>query len=263
VLAELVELAPAGFEQIDGDGWVEFALYGAPGELPALPSGPAELAGIPIEVAGHEIGGDWADRWREFHKPAQVGDIHIRAPWHQPAAQEIEIVIDPGQAFGTGAHPTTRMCLELLQEVTGCASPAAGAQGGLADLGCGSGVLAIAAAKLGFSPVVAVDNEQAAVEAAVGNATANGVTLDRVERCDLRTEPAPVERVTVANLVGPLLLRVAELWREQAEVLPERPETLIVSGLLEHEADEVAAAFAPLEERKRLTSLGWSALLLS
>ncbi len=67
-------------------------------------------------------------------------------------------------------------------------------------------MLAIAAAKLGFSPVVAVDNEQAAVEATLGNATANGVTLDRVERCDLRTEPAPVERVTVANLVRPLLL---------------------------------------------------------
>jgi len=269
VLAELVELAPAGFEQIDGDGWVEFALYGAPGELPSLPTGPAELAGIPIEVAGDEIGDDWADRWREFHKPAQIGHIRVRAPWHEEGAGEpggIDIVIDPGQAFGTGAHPTTRMCVELLQEVTGGASPAAeargggaaaaGGQGGLADLGCGSGVLAIAAAKLGFSPVVAVDNEQAAVEATVGNATANGVTLDRVERCDLRTEPAPVERVTVANLVRPLLLRVAEL-------LPEQPETLIVSGLLEGEEDEVAAAFASFNERRRLRLQEWSALLLT
>jgi ribosomal protein L11 methyltransferase len=259
VLAELVELAPAGFEQVDGDGWVEFALYGAPGELPSLPTGPAELAGIPIEVAGDEIGDDWANRWREFHKPAQVGRIRVRAPWHEAGGGEpggIDIVIDPGQAFGTGAHPTTRMCLELLQEVTGGASPAVGARSGLADLGCGSGVLAIAAAKLGFSPVVAVDNEQAAVEATVGNATANGVTLDRVERCDLRREPAPVERVTVANLVGPLLLRVAEL-------VPKQPETLIVSGLLEGEEDEVAAAFASFNERRRLRLQEWSALLLT
>ena len=244
----MVELAPAGFEQVDGDGFVEFALYGAPGELPLLPAGPAELAGIPIEVTGHEIGDDWADRWREFHKPARVGDIHVRAPWHDPPADGIDIVIDPGQAFGTGAHPTTRLCLELLQELP--------PGGPLADLGCGSGVLAIAAAKLGFGPIHAVDNEQAAVDATLANATANGVTLKLVERCDLRTEPAPVEPVTVANLVRPLLLRVAEL-------LPEQPETLIVSGLLEGEEDEVAAAFASFSERRRRRLQEWSALLLT
>jgi ribosomal protein L11 methyltransferase len=247
-MAELVELAPAGFEQVDGEGWVEFALYGAPGELPELPTGPAELAGIPIEVTGRDIGDDWADRWREFHKPAQIGRIQVRAPWHEPPAEGIDIVIDPGQAFGTGAHPTTRMCLELLQELPrGCP---------LADLGCGSGVLAIAAAKLGFAPITAVDNEQAAVEATLGNAEVNCVTLERVERFDLRGEPAPVERVTVANLVRPLLLRVAEL-------LPEQPETLIVSGLLEGEEDEVAAAFASFNERRRLRLQEWSALLLT
>ena len=241
---------------MDGDGWVEFALYGAPGELPELPRGRAELAGIPIEVAGDEIGDDWADRWREFHRPVDVGHIRVRAPWHEPATGGLEIVIDPGQAFGTGAHPTTRLCLGLLQEVTRGASPAAGALGGLADLGCGSGVLAIAAAKLGFAPIVAVDNEQAAVEATLANARVNGVTLERVERCDLRTEPAPVAPVTVANLVRPLLLRVAEL-------LPEQPETLIVSGLLEGEGDEVAAAFESFDERRRLRLQGWSALLLT
>ncbi len=82
------------------------------------------------------------------------------------------------------------------------------------------------------------------------------MTLERVERLDLRAEPAPVERVTVANLVRPLLLRVAEL-------LPEQPETLIVSGLLEGEEEEVAAAFAPLRERRRLRLQEWSALLLT
>jgi ribosomal protein L11 methyltransferase len=248
VLAELLELAPGGFEQVDGDGFVEFALYGAPGELPQLPRGPARVGAAEVHVSSTEVGDDWADRWREFHKPAQIGHIRVRAPWHEPLDEVIDIVIDPGQAFGTGAHATTRMCVELLQDMT--------PRGPLADLGCGSGVLAIAAAKLGFAPVIAFDNELAAIEATSSNARANGVTLDRVERADLRTGPAPVARVTVANLVRPLLLRVAEL-------LPEQPETLIVSGLLEGEEEEVATAFAPLRERRRLRLQGWSALLLT
>jgi ribosomal protein L11 methyltransferase len=283
-LARLIELAPEGFEQVDLDGFVEFALYGAPGELPDLPRGRADLAGIPIEVSGSEVGDDWADRWRQFHKPVRIGHIHVRAPWHDPAAG-IEIVVDPGQAFGTGAHPTTRMCLELLLDVSGDAREGTGGEpaggpppdrghagrpppdrgpagrpppdrGPLADLGCGSGVLAIAAAKLGFGPITAVDHELAAVRATMENARLNGVTLDRVERVDLREEAAPVAPVTVANLVRPLLLRVAELLREQ-------PETLIVSGLLEGEEDEVAAAFASLRERRRLRLQEWSALLLT
>jgi hypothetical protein len=86
--------------------------------------------------------------------------------------------------------------------------------------------------------------------------------LDAVERVDLREGPAPAAAVTVANLVRPLLLRVAEGWRA-AELLPEQPETLIVSGLLQGEEDEVAAALAPLRERRRLRLQGWSALLLT
>ena len=247
VLAELVSLAPGGFEQVDGEGYVEFALYGAPGELPELPGGAARVGGADVYVSTTRLADDWADRWREFHRPAQIGRFHVRAPWHEAAHDSIDIVIDPGQAFGTGAHATTRLCLELLQEVP----PAP-----LADLGCGSGVLAIAAAKLGFSPIVAVDHELAAIEAVTENAQANGVRLDRVARVDLRKEPAPVARVTVANLVRPLLLEVAEL-------LPEEPETLIVSGLLEGDEDEVAAAFAPLRERRRQRLQEWSALLLT
>ncbi|HEX6653557.1 MAG TPA: 50S ribosomal protein L11 methyltransferase [Thermoleophilaceae bacterium] len=248
MIAALAELAPEGFEQVDGGHFVEFAVYGAPGELPELSPGRAELGGVTVEVSGTEIGDDWAERWRQFHNPVQVGRIHVRAPWHDPHPEGIDIVIDPGQAFGTGAHPTTQMCLELLQDLPG--------RGPLSDLGCGSGVLAIAAAKLGFSPVGAFDNERAAIEATLGNASANDVALDRVERHDLRAKPAPVADVTVANLVRPLLLEVAAL-------LAEQPETLMVSGLLEGEEDEVAAAFAHLRERRRLRLQGWSALLLT
>jgi ribosomal protein L11 methyltransferase len=160
----------------------------------------------------------------------------------------LDLVIDPGQAFGTGAHATTRLSLELLLELS--------LGGSFADLGCGSGVLAIAAAKLGFAPVAAVDNEPAALEATRANAAANGALLERVERLDLRIEGPPAADTVAANLMRPLLLRLAEL-------MEERPRRLILSGLLDEEGDEVAAAFAPLGERRRLSSQGWSALLLS
>jgi len=247
VLAELVELAPAGFEQVDGDGFVEFALYGAPGELPDLPQGPAVVGSTEVHVSSTQVGDDWAERWRQFHRPTAISRLYIRPPWSEPLDDSIDIVIDPAQAFGTGAHPTTRLSLELLLDV----APAP-----LVDLGCGSGVLAIAAAKLGFAPVTAVDHDPAAIAATLDNARANGVTLERVERHDLRADPAPVAPVITANLMRPLLLRVAGL-------LPEQPETLIVSGLLEGEEEEVAAAFASLRERRRVRLQGWSALLLT
>ncbi|MEA2374368.1 MAG: ribosomal protein methyltransferase [Thermoleophilaceae bacterium] len=251
VLAALLELAPTGVEQVDGDGWVEFALYGAPGELPSLPEGEAEVAGTRVSVRGEPVPDDWDERWKRFHVPVLVGGtLYVRPPWEEPAVRPgvHEIVIDPGQAFGTGTHPTTRMSLELMLELP--------AHGSLADLGCGSGVLAIAAAKLGFAPVAAFDSDRAAVAANERNARDNAVLLDRVERFDLRGNPAPAADVVVANLMRPLLLRVAEL-------MSARPRALILSGLLDREADEAGAAFAPLAERRRLSSKGWSALLLT
>jgi ribosomal protein L11 methyltransferase len=238
-------------EQVDAEGVTEFALYGAPGELPSFPEGEADVGGVIVQVSGREVPDDWAERWKRFHRPVLLGGkLYVRPPWEEPAMRPgvVEIVIDPGQAFGTGTHPTTALCLELLLDLK--------ARGSFADLGCGSGVLAIAAAKLGFEPVAAVDAERQAVEATRTNARENAVFLDRVERADLRNAPAPKAGVVAANLMRPLLLRVAELWAG------EPAATLVVSGLLDHEADEVAAAFAPLVERRRLTSLGWSALLL-
>jgi ribosomal protein L11 methyltransferase len=249
VLAALLELAPGGVEEVDGDGFVEYAVYGAPGELPSFPSGPAEVGGVLVQVSGEPVADDWAERWKQFHEPVLIGDrVFVRPPWAEPKPGVLDLVVDPGQAFGTGAHATTRLSLELLLEL----APG----GSFADLGCGSGVLAIAAAKLGFGPVAAVDNEEAALEATRANAAANGVSLERVERLDLRTEHPPAAETVAANLMRPLLLRLAELMEAKARAL-------ILSGLLDDEADEVAAAFAPLEERRRLSSQGWSALLLS
>lgn len=246
----MLELAPSGVEQVDGEGIVEYAVYGAPGELPSLPEGEARVGGVPVIVSGEPVPDDWEERWKRFHGPLLVaGRLYVRPPWSEPAVRPgvDEVVIDPGEAFGTGAHATTRLSLELLLDVD--------PPGSLADLGCGSGVLAIAAAKLGFRPVVALDCDRGALRATGANARANGVVLDEMARFDLRAQPAPAADVVVANLMRPLLLRVAEL-------LEEPPRALVLSGLLEEEADEVAAAFAPLEERRRLTSQGWSASLL-
>jgi ribosomal protein L11 methyltransferase len=248
VLAALLELAPGGVEQVDGDGFVEYAVYGAPGELPSFPEGEAEVGGVRVGVRGEQVADDWAERWKRFHEPVLVGGrVLVRPPWAEPRPGTLDLAIDPGQAFGTGAHPTTRLSLELLLEL----EPG----GSFADLGCGSGVLAIAAARLGFAPVTAVDNERAALDATRANAAANGVELDRVERMDLRTERPPSAETVAANLMRPLLLRLAQSMEEP-------PRALIVSGLLDEEGDEVAAAFEPLREDRRLSSQGWSALLL-
>ena len=248
MLAALLELAPGGVEQVDGDGFVEYALYGAPGELPSFPSGSADVGGVLVQVKGEPVADDWAERWKEFHEPVLVGDrLFVRPPWASPRPDTIDLAIDPGLAFGTGAHATTRLSLELLLSLE--------AGGSFADLGCGSGVLAIAAARLGFGPVTAVDNEEAALEATRANAWANGASLDRVERMDLRSERPPPAETVAANLMRPLLLGLAER-------MSPPPRSLILSGLLDEESDEVAAAFAPLKERRRLSAQGWSALLL-
>jgi len=250
VNAAMLDLAPAGVERVDGAGFVEFAVYGAPGELPALPHGEAEIGGVKVFVRGEPVPDDWSERWKRFHVPVLIGGkLYVRPPWEQPAVRPgvHEIVIDPAQAFGTGAHPTTRLCLELMLELD--------ARGSFADLGTGSGVLALAAAKLGFDPVRAYDSDRAAVAATEANARANAVDLAAVERFDLRNDTPPPADTVAANLTRPLLLRVASQ-------LGEPPRTLIASGLLEEEGDEVSRAFAPMTERARLNAAGWTALLL-
>ncbi len=253
VLAALLELTPEGVEQVDDGATVEFGVYGAPGELPELAEGEAEVGGVCVTVSGTEVPDDWEERWKRFHAPVLIGGrLWVRPSWEEAPARPrvVDIVIDPGRAFGTGSHPTTRMSLELLLRLA-----ARDERGAFCDLGCGSGVLAIAAAKLGFGPVAAVDADRLAIEATEANARDNGVVLERVERADLRATPAPRAQVVAANLMRPLLLRVAER-------MEHHPRALIASGLLEEEADEVAAAFAPLRATDRLSDRGWRALLL-
>jgi ribosomal protein L11 methyltransferase len=257
VLQELMELSPAGLEERDIDtSTVEYALYGAPGELPELPALRAAAGAALVEVSTTEV--PEVD-WRDHHPPVDVGPVRVRAPWVEPRKGAIDVVIDPGQAFGTGQHHTTRLCLEYLLEIApGGGAPSVGAGGpvggALADWGCGSGVLAITAALLGFGPVTACDVEAASVEATSAAAHAHGVTV-AVERCDLRRVPGPYAPTVTANLVRPLLLEVAANLRT-------RPERLIASGLLHHEVDEVVSAFG-MTERDRRHSGEWAAVLLT
>lgn len=259
VLAELLSLAPSGVEEVSvGADVVEYAVYGAPGELPALPDLTAAAGTALVEVCTSEVADDWDSRWRSFHRPLVLGDpvaprLAVRPPWEPPVGAEVELVIDPGQAFGTGAHATTRLCLELMLGLD--------ASGAFADLGCGSGVLAIAAARLGWDPVVAVDFDPAAVAAAAENAAVNGVSGSvEVRRHDLRVDPVLCAGTVAANLLRPLLVA----WAARLEAASERPDRVIASGLLVGEADEVAAMFGRLGlvEAARRVSGDWAALLL-
>jgi len=179
----------------------------------------------------------------------------VRPPWAAAPARAdglLDIVIDPNQAFGTGAHDTTRLCLEALLELE--------AGGPLVDLGCGSGVLAIAAAKLGWAPVGGVDHEHAAIVAARENAQVNGIDLD-VRHADLlHGGPAPSAPTVVANLLRPLLEHLA-----RGEFAGEPPRVLVAGGLLRSEAGAIAEAFATghgLREHARHERGDWAALTL-
>ncbi|HET8528849.1 MAG TPA: 50S ribosomal protein L11 methyltransferase [Gaiellaceae bacterium] len=219
----LLHIFPDGVEELDG----AFAVYA---DEPPIGFDVVEVEDVP---AG------WEERWREFHHGVRVGRFWVGPPWEQPDGEAI--VVDPGRAFGTGAHPTTRLTLELLQELE--------PHGSLLDVGCGSGVLSIAAAKLGFAPVLGVDLDDAAVEATRANALANGVDLD-ARRLDALTEQPPGADVALANVA----LDVVE------RLLPRlRVRRAITSGYLDRDRPELPPGWAHGGRRERD---GWAADLL-
>ena len=122
VLAELLELAPSGVEEMSlGDDVVEYAVYGAPGELPALPDLRAVAGGALVEITTAEVPDDWDRRWREFHRPLVLdGRLTVRPPWEPPAETPIDLVIDPGRAFGTGAHASLRVSRRFCHNSAKC-----------------------------------------------------------------------------------------------------------------------------------------------
>ena len=179
------------------------------------------------------------DAWRKFHHGVAVGRLWVGPPWEQPPAGLAAVVIDPGRAFGTGAHPTTRLCLELLQEL----EPAS-----LLDVGCCSGVLSIAAARLGFAPVTGIDVDVDAVEATLANAHVNGVEL-AAYRADALADELPHAEIIVANValdvVERLLPRLSARW-------------VVASGYLDRDEPRLAG----WRRAGRRIAAGWAADLL-
>ncbi len=188
------------------------------------------------DVTSQSFAEGWEEAWREFHHGIVVGRFWIGPPWEEATDDVEPVVIDPGRAFGTGAHATTRLTLELLQK-TG--------PGSLLDVGCGSGVLSIAAAKLGFRPIVAIDIDDDAVDITLANARVNGVELDAY-RSDALADDLPPADVVVANVA----LDVVE------RLLPRLDARLaITSGYLERD-DPKVTGWRRLERNDRE---GWAA----
>lgn len=181
--ALMVELAPNGFEEIERDHHVELAVY-------ADETGERMVRAVFPAASSRPVEAGWDERWREFHRPVSVGGVWIGPPWEVVPSRGLAVVIDPGQAFGTGAHATTRLCVELL---------AAQERGSVLDVGCGSGVVALAAMRLGFDPVLAVDIDPVAVSCTHDNAERNGVVLD-VRLGDALEEELPASDLVVANI---------------------------------------------------------------
>jgi ribosomal protein L11 methyltransferase len=224
-VARMLELFPDGLvEEADGDQVVV--------------SGYAERA--PADwLESEPVAEGWADAWREYHRPVRVGRLWIGPPWFEP--EEVAVVIDPGHAFGTGAHGSTRAALELLQRVP---------PGPALDLGCGSGVLSIAAARLGFGPLRGFDVDPLAVSAARENAARNGVAFE-VAPADVLADPLPAAPLWLANLQLDLLERL--LMR------PDLAPSVLASGLTDDQS--LAALGAVVADRVVVD--GWAAELVS
>lgn len=226
-----------------------------------MPLGPLTVRNIQEE--------DWAQAWKEHFPVHRVGQGTVIVPcWRQYAPKEGEriILLDPGLAFGTGLHPTTRMCLEFLEEL-----PLVGAE--VLDLGTGSGILGIAAVKGGAQSVLALDSDPLAVRAALQNAQRNGVgselkvALGTLEGADLATVSPSVPRY---SFLGRFYLILANLTaRTLSHLAPALLQALasggmvVASGLLAAAAPEVTARFQAAGARPTATRFqgDWCALL--
>ncbi|MDH5674466.1 MAG: 50S ribosomal protein L11 methyltransferase [Myxococcales bacterium] len=211
------------------------------------------------------VGDDWRDGWRAHFRPSRVGvRLVVQPPWpSQPRpgfearADDLAITIDPGHAFGTGTHETTRLCLSAIEQRL--QARGIGHIARMLDVGCGSGILSIAAARLGVAHVRAIDIDPSAIAATAENAAANGV------RAAIEVDGEALESLharyplVVANLETRFLLPLATSLRERLEPGGQ----LLLSGILEGEGERVQQAFAPLKTTWQAQEGTWLALLLS
>jgi ribosomal protein L11 methyltransferase len=227
--AIMLELFPEGFEERDSSDGVELAAY-------TDARGEERLWSAFGGTRSTDVEEGWEHRWRAFHRPVRIGPLWVGPPWEQPDGDAIPVVIDPGRAFGTGAHATTRLCLELLIDLP---------RGSLLDAGCGSGVLSIAAAKLGFAPVYALDLDPQALEATAQNAATNGVTVEAV-LSDAAVDPLPATETALVNV---------ELGLDRSIAARLGSERIVTSGYLASESPEIAG----YRRRDRRETEGWAA----
>lgn len=200
---------------------------------------------------------NWEENWKKFFHPRKVGEQWLIRPTWETAQTEgrMEIVLDPGQAFGTGDHPTTRMCLELLEKIE--------VEGNrVADIGCGSGILSVAAAKMGAAQIEAVDIEPVSVDVARENAAMNGVAFNALvgNGAEALAPKAPFD-VVLSNIISATLIQIAP---DVADIIASNGRW-IVSGIIPQNWPDVSKAaaaegFILLEQREED---GWVAGLFA
>ena len=194
---------------------------------------------------------DWAARSQAGLKAVRVGDIVVAPPWDVPADAPVTIVIQPSMGFGTGHHATTRLCLSHLQRVDLAGRTAI-------DVGTGSGVLAIAASRLGASQVLAIDDDPDAIASARENLDLNPRTNVTLGTLDVRRASLRPFDFVIANLTGGGLIAAAQALVQLTSAGGE----LILSGFMQGEESDVLAAFAPCHVEERSQEDEWLCVTL-
>jgi ribosomal protein L11 methyltransferase len=246
VLDRILPVVPDGVREAPARrGQAELRMHGP--HLPPLRDIARAVRPTPFQISEREVADDWRERRiADYRADPIAGRLVVRPPWApSPPEEMLDIILEEGGAFGAGTHPTTRKCLELMLAMT----PA----GSFADLGCGSGVLAILAGLLGFSPLTAVDVQPPSVEATRVNAARAGLVV-RTSVADLSREPAPVAESFVANVPPAVHTGIAESWRDEPA-----PRVGLLSGFAPADADFVIAGYETcgFAERSRHVTHQW------
>jgi ribosomal protein L11 methyltransferase len=246
-----MEPPPTAWEDVEtGEAWLE--TYDA--DKPEIERRAREMSALAELLDGRVRAAhittveaaDWTEAWKSFFHATRISTrIVVRPSWesYEAGPGEIVVDIDPGLSFGTGLHPTTRACLRYLDELAEQVPEGELRALRLVDIGCGSGILAIAAAKLGFASVAAVDNDALAVRVAGENISLNGIVAERcsVGVADVLTDALPRGEVVVANILAPVLSEAAprivgSLWQSPHSAL-------VLSGILDSQFAEVQSVY--------------------